>query len=392
TVTRRAYDPYGAPRGTTPANWIDNHGYLGKPVDAASGLDLLGARNYDPALGRFLSVDPVLEVGDPNQMGGYTYAGNDPVNGSDPTGLMRDGGGDCGAIHTCNTDPPPATSGTSSSTPTPTPSPGPPPPGTPPENPGQGDHPRSGVLLDLLGGIGQGVSKTYRKLEDISCYFGSDDHNCHRDRPFEGPMIERAAPSEIAKQMFGTDDPALNHNSLPFKVGEVLGEAAALPVPSPAGAAEEAVASVALRAGIKSGEKAASEAAAGVGARAFGRGMGPAGARVVGGHAAGETVFAGHGAWNIWNGWTKIPEGTQLAMYTPHGTELGDREGFMIEAGTPMSPPFRIYGAGERIRNYTLSPANDLTVLRGSTTVTRNHTLSTLLQPNAGMCHWAACT
>ncbi|MEU5437156.1 RHS repeat-associated core domain-containing protein, partial [Streptomyces sp. NPDC020719] len=87
TVTRRAYDPYGAPRGTTPANWIDNHGYLGKPADAASGLDLLGARNYDPALGRFLSVDPVLEAGDPNQMGGYTYAGDDPVNSSDPSGL-----------------------------------------------------------------------------------------------------------------------------------------------------------------------------------------------------------------------------------------------------------------------------------------------------------------
>ncbi|MBD0741685.1 hypothetical protein BG418_09325 [Streptomyces sp. CBMA152] len=86
-VTRRAYDPYGAPRGTTPAGWIDNRGYLGKPVDSASGLNLLGARNYDPVLGRFLSVDPVLEAGDANQMGGYTYAGDDPVNGSDPSGL-----------------------------------------------------------------------------------------------------------------------------------------------------------------------------------------------------------------------------------------------------------------------------------------------------------------
>ncbi|MFK8905435.1 polymorphic toxin-type HINT domain-containing protein [Streptomyces sp. YS-3] len=86
-VTRRAYDPYGAPRGTTPASWIDNRGYLGKPVDTTSGLNLLGARNYDPVLGRFLSVDPVFEAGDPNQMGGYTYAGDDPVNGSDPNGL-----------------------------------------------------------------------------------------------------------------------------------------------------------------------------------------------------------------------------------------------------------------------------------------------------------------
>ncbi|MCZ4119248.1 polymorphic toxin-type HINT domain-containing protein [Streptomyces sp. H39-S7] len=94
-VTRRAYDPYGAPRGTAPTGWADNHGYLGQPADTTTGLNLLGARNYDPVLGRFLTVDPIFEAGDPNQMGGYTYAGNDPVNGSDPTGLMwlRDGGG-----------------------------------------------------------------------------------------------------------------------------------------------------------------------------------------------------------------------------------------------------------------------------------------------------------
>ncbi|MFF1478254.1 HYD1 signature containing ADP-ribosyltransferase family protein, partial [Streptomyces sp. NPDC058301] len=255
-VTRRAYDPYGTSRGTTPANWIDNRAYLGQPVDITSGLNLLGARNYDPALGRFLSVDPVLEAGDSNQMGGYTYAGNDPVNGSDPTGLMRDGGGDCGAIHTCNTDPPP-TSGTSS-TPSPTPSPGPPPPGTGTGTPGEGTPaPSGGFLKNLAGGIGQGVSNVWSKFEDVSCYFGSDDHNCHRDAPLEGPMIKRAAPSEIAKQMFGTDNPELDHNSLPFRAGEVVGEAFALPVPGAAGASEEAAA-VALRVGVKGGEKAAS--------------------------------------------------------------------------------------------------------------------------------------
>ncbi|WP_123821480.1 polymorphic toxin-type HINT domain-containing protein [Kitasatospora cineracea] len=87
-TTRRAYDPYGNPRGTQPTNWADNHGYLGKPADPSTGLDLLGARNYDPTLGRFLTVDPILEIGDPNQMGGYTYAADNPSTGSDPTGLM----------------------------------------------------------------------------------------------------------------------------------------------------------------------------------------------------------------------------------------------------------------------------------------------------------------
>lgn len=89
-VTRRYYDPYGNPRGTKPSTWVsadENHGYLGKPTDSVTGLDLLGARNYDPTLGRFLTADPLFEAGDPNQMGGYTYAGDNPATSSDPSGL-----------------------------------------------------------------------------------------------------------------------------------------------------------------------------------------------------------------------------------------------------------------------------------------------------------------
>jgi hypothetical protein len=42
---------------------------------------------YDASLGRFLSVDPVLSPSDPQQNNGYSYAHNDPVSMSDPTGL-----------------------------------------------------------------------------------------------------------------------------------------------------------------------------------------------------------------------------------------------------------------------------------------------------------------
>lgn len=80
-VTRRSYDPYGNPRGTTPTNWIsptDTRGFLNQPADTTSGLDLLGARQYNPTQGRFLSPDPIFEAGDPNQMGGYTYAADNP--------------------------------------------------------------------------------------------------------------------------------------------------------------------------------------------------------------------------------------------------------------------------------------------------------------------------
>ncbi|QMU77975.1 RHS repeat-associated core domain-containing protein [Streptacidiphilus sp. PB12-B1b] len=93
----RYFDPYGQPRGATPAAWPDQHSYLGQAQDPTTGLDLLGAREYDPATGRFQSVDPVLESGDTTEMNGYAYAGDNPVANTDPTGLTfirLPGGGD----------------------------------------------------------------------------------------------------------------------------------------------------------------------------------------------------------------------------------------------------------------------------------------------------------
>jgi len=53
----------------------------------ASGLVHLGAREYDAATGRFISVDPVADVTSPQQMQGYSYANNNPTTLSDPSGL-----------------------------------------------------------------------------------------------------------------------------------------------------------------------------------------------------------------------------------------------------------------------------------------------------------------
>ncbi|MFJ8150795.1 hypothetical protein [Streptomyces sp. NPDC094468] len=67
-VTRRFYDPYGNPRGTKPSSWVatdENRGFLGQPTDPTTGLDLLGARNYDPVTGRF----PRLRGHDPHHTG-----------------------------------------------------------------------------------------------------------------------------------------------------------------------------------------------------------------------------------------------------------------------------------------------------------------------------------
>ncbi|HSZ31648.1 MAG TPA: RHS repeat-associated core domain-containing protein, partial [Pseudonocardiaceae bacterium] len=85
--TWRQFTPYGAPRGPA-VTWIDNHAYLNKVTDANTGLTVIGAREYDPTTGRFISLDPILETGSPQQLNGYTYAADNPVTQTDPSGLM----------------------------------------------------------------------------------------------------------------------------------------------------------------------------------------------------------------------------------------------------------------------------------------------------------------
>ncbi|WP_406642537.1 RHS repeat-associated core domain-containing protein [Amycolatopsis sp. WGS_07] len=85
-VTQRWQDPYGVARGPVPSLWPDKHGYLGGYRNT-TGLTHLGAREYDPALGRFTTVDPVLKTDDPQQMNGYSYANDNPIGLTDPSGL-----------------------------------------------------------------------------------------------------------------------------------------------------------------------------------------------------------------------------------------------------------------------------------------------------------------
>ncbi|NES28010.1 sugar-binding protein [Micromonospora terminaliae] len=86
TPTWRQYTPYGDPRGAV-ASYPDNHGFLNKPLNASTGLTRLGAREYDPTTGKFISIDPVMNIADPQQWNAYSYANNSPVTLSDPSGL-----------------------------------------------------------------------------------------------------------------------------------------------------------------------------------------------------------------------------------------------------------------------------------------------------------------
>lgn len=84
-VKRRYLDPFGNATVSSPA-WSSNHAYLNAPASTTTALTHLGAREYDPLLGRFLSVDAVLAPGNPQQNNGYSYAANSPITHSDPSG------------------------------------------------------------------------------------------------------------------------------------------------------------------------------------------------------------------------------------------------------------------------------------------------------------------
>ncbi|MFF0415165.1 RHS repeat-associated core domain-containing protein [Kitasatospora sp. NPDC004745] len=87
--TRRPTDPFGAPRGTTSTTtaWAGDKGYVNGLKDDATGFTNLGARQYQPTTGRFLSPDPLLATKDPQQWNSYAYGHNAPVNRDDPSGL-----------------------------------------------------------------------------------------------------------------------------------------------------------------------------------------------------------------------------------------------------------------------------------------------------------------
>ncbi|HTZ44466.1 MAG TPA: RHS repeat-associated core domain-containing protein [Jatrophihabitans sp.] len=107
TVTRRHDDPFGRPRDPGTVSWIDNRDFLDQPTTSLTGLTHLGARDYDPILGRFVTADPVLDPASPQQDNGYSYANDNPVTLTDPSGLKPAGdkddtdAGDWGNHHTC---------------------------------------------------------------------------------------------------------------------------------------------------------------------------------------------------------------------------------------------------------------------------------------------------
>ena len=85
-----SYTPFGKRMQTLLDTTFETKGWIGEREDPEVGLVNLNARLYDPEIGRFVSPD----WWDPTQPGvgtnRYAYAGNDPINASDPTGHRAD--------------------------------------------------------------------------------------------------------------------------------------------------------------------------------------------------------------------------------------------------------------------------------------------------------------
>ncbi len=103
TVGKTSFTPTGSRRGSnwssgTAPDWLaiansTRQGYTGHEMLDNVGLVHMNGRVYDPQLGRFLSADPLIgHLDDSQSVHPYAYVGNRPLNATDPTGLVVDGG------------------------------------------------------------------------------------------------------------------------------------------------------------------------------------------------------------------------------------------------------------------------------------------------------------
>jgi|GEM_PF-865151 len=101
--TTRAYDAFGrarngdfGDRANGTLNLVDNilgglqtiHGFTKHDHADDVALIHMGGRVYDQNLGRFLQVDPVIGGTGSQALNPYSYIGNNPLSGTDPTGYQ----------------------------------------------------------------------------------------------------------------------------------------------------------------------------------------------------------------------------------------------------------------------------------------------------------------
>jgi RHS repeat-associated protein len=84
-----SFDAYGNALGFDASTTATNVLYSGQLFDKSTGLQYLRARYYGSSFGGFTQTDPFSGyLRSPGTLSGYHYAGGNPVNWFDPSGLM----------------------------------------------------------------------------------------------------------------------------------------------------------------------------------------------------------------------------------------------------------------------------------------------------------------
>ena len=392
--------PYGAPRGAAAAGWTDPRGFLDKAQDTADDLTIVGAREYDTTLGAFVSADPVTETNDPEQLGGYQYAGNDPVSASDPSGDTRTCGYGCGT-------PNPVTSCLE----------GPYAPGSPCNLPGDGSGSGSGSGS----GAGSGSSGTNS---------GSGSNKGTANTSDAGTSSQNTGCFSSWSNFFGCGEHVgsdVVHAAPAIIVGAVIVIGATVCVVATDGACIAAIMGAGDLDGLMSAGYACATSicsgfvGAGLGSVFGAPGMDdpyvgptrdmypegyvpepplpgegvrlPSGIYEGPGRPDGQQVLAGHGTYDPANGGTVVPDGTSLVFSGKDRPSIPDAFGNMLESNGGDIEATRVFGPGSVVPNLTLLPTRgDLALMGSSTLVGEPTLLSDLLEPNMGIVHWAACT
>ncbi|MFD1320437.1 RHS repeat-associated core domain-containing protein [Micromonospora sonneratiae] len=399
TISQRFQTPYGSPRGGTVA-WPNRQGFLGGYQDP-TGLTHLGAREYDPIIGRFISVDPINDPGNPQQLPAYTYAANNPITYSDPSGeiIPEYTNPDetllpaCTALNLSGYACQNASEGTTGL-------------GKGPGNGGgSGFTPKTteqkwrefldgcgmylpiGAACDVANAAWYVAEGDYTNAVisvlstvpgvDIACKFAKSVCKGIADK-IAGQIKKLISKAPTGKA------PSINPAKEADELAKIKSDARDAARPAPKTPTPPRKDPTPTSKGGSGGD----------GSRGKG-GAGPDDPEsiTVGGRANGQVV-AGHGWYFEMDGETPpLPGGIYLHFYVEHGEKLLDRIGEMIERGARNVKPVETFGPGARVPNYLIGPPRGLNILTGSTTVGSPRHLADMLADGTirGVCHMAIC-
>ncbi len=313
-----------------PTNPFTYTGAYTEPATSAAGY-YLRARNYDPATGRFTGTDPAgLTTGTPS-ISAYAYANNTPTRYTDPTGWSPDDPTD--------------------------------------------DHVESlGEGLKVFGeGFVQGLKMPFEFVGDVYNAFTGANGGA-------GGFFDKYLPVRPAYRLYRAAEMFRDQGC------EALYDVYSK-------AADELAGQIALTGlgGLSGWQRnAVNPTVRGHNVPTHGKGVGPAATRIPGGRADGQAVIAGHGWYVRGTGDTRMPSGTWGYFYVEDGIGLRQSVGLAVEKGEKIKPS-EIVGPGKSLPNYTVAPGDDLRMMSGSITVSRDTLLSEILKPNMGPVHLAIC-